>query len=71
MAGYFPEEDAAQFCRRTDIEGVDLVFRDTCFLSRPNVGCTWGYDIPFRQIFVTDYQTGRFVSAKNLRSIQR
>ena len=59
MAGHFPEEDAAHFRKRTGIERVDLMYRDTRFLPHPNVGGTWGYDIPFRQMFVTDYQAGQ------------
>ena len=51
--------------RRTSIERRgDLVFRDTRFLSHPSVGGTGGYDIRFRQIFITDYQAGRFVPAQ-------
>ena len=71
MAGHFPEEDAAHFRKRTGIERVDLMYRDTRFLPHPNVGGTRGYNIPFRQIFITDYQAGCLFLANILCSIQQ
>ena len=52
--------------RRTGIERRGgLVFRDIRFRSHQrSADGKGGYDIQFRQIFMTDYQAGRFVPAQ-------
>ena len=71
MADQRPEETAALWRRSNGIARVDRVPRDTQFLPHPSNGGTRGYDIPFREFILENYQAGRPIPASLTRSVIR
>ena len=71
MAARQPEEDAAQWRRRSGIERVEGVPRDTHLRPDPSLGGARGYDIILCRMLMADYLAGRPVIRSMVRSIQR
>ena len=71
MADQRPKETAALWSRNNGITRVDRVPRDTQFLPHPSNGGTRGYDIPFCEFILENYQASCPIPASLTRSVGR